>query len=471
MPKKTETPLFRHLPAVDELLRLPAVVELVRIDGTPAVTDAARSVVARLREEIAQDRLDERGLRLAVDNIAAAVAKQLRQILGPSLRPVINATGVVLHTNLGRSPLPEAVFEPIRQAATGYSNLEFDMATGERGKRDVHVQRLFAKLLSPDAGYDVQTVVVNNCAAAVMVALNSLAEGGEVIVSRGELVEIGGSFRVPEVMAKSQATLREVGTTNRTRIADYERAINPKTRLLLRVHRSNFAIVGFTEQPSLAELAALGKRHNLPVMEDQGNGSLFDLRAVGVTNESGVAESLRAGIDVVTYSGDKLLGGPQAGMLSGRPELIGKIRSNPMFRALRVDKLIYAALEATLLLYLRGEHDSVPILRMLRLSAEDIGKRAQAMLAELRRLSTLQASIVPGESIIGGGTTPGAVLPTFLIALSCAGHRADEIQSRLRQNDPPVIARVEDEKVLLDLRTVFPGQEADLLAAIQKLSC
>ncbi len=470
MPKKTETALFRHLPAVDEVLRIPAVVEFVRVDGTSAVTDAARLVVARLREEIAQGGLDERGLKLAVDNIAEAIAKQLRRVLEPSLRPVINATGVVLHTNLGRSPLAEEVIEPIRRAATGYSNLEFDLETGERGKRDVHVQRLFAKVLSPDAGYDVQTVVVNNCAAAVMVALNSLAEGGEVIVSRGELVEIGGSFRVPEVMAKSQATLREVGTTNRTRIADYERAINPKTRLLLRVHRSNFAIVGFTEQPSLAELAALGKRHNIPVMEDQGNGSLFDLRAVGVTNESGVVESLRAGIDVVTYSGDKLLGGPQAGMLSGRPELIGKIRSNPMFRALRVDKLIYAALEATLLLYLRGEHESVPILRMLRLSAEDIGKRAQAMLAELRKLRTVQASIVPGESVIGGGTTPGAVLPTFLVALSCAGHRADEIQSRLRQNDPPVIARVEDEKVLLDLRTVFPQQEAALLAAIQKLS-
>ncbi len=464
--------LFRHLPSVDEVLRLPAVVELVRLDGVAAVTDAARVVVARLRDEIAAARLDERGLQLAVDNIADAVAKQLRQILEPSLRPVINATGVVLHTNLGRSPLPEAVIEHIREAATAYSNLEFDMEAGERGKRDIHVQRLFAKLLSADAGYDVQTVVVNNCAAAVMVALNSLAEGGEVIVSRGELVEIGGSFRVPEVMAKSQATLREVGTTNRTRIADYERAINEKTRLLLRVHRSNFEIVGFTEQPSLEELSALGRRHNLPVMEDQGNGSLFspDLHAVGVTNESGVAESLRAGIDVVTYSGDKLLGGPQAGMLSGRPDLIRKIRSNPMFRALRVDKLTYAALEATLLLYLRGEHDSIPILRMLRMSAEDIGKRTQVMLTQLRKLPTLQASIVPGESVIGGGTTPGAVLPTFLLALSCAGHRADECQARLRQNDPPIIARVEDDRVLFDLRTVFPQQEAALLAAIQKIA-
>jgi len=473
VPRKTDNAaLFRLLPAVDEVLRLPAVVESVREDGPTAVTDAARAVVARLRDEIAAGRIDERGLKLAVNeaNIGEAVRRQLRQVLQPSLRPVINATGVVLHTNLGRSPMAGNVVDHIRATATTYSNLEFDLEAGERGKRDVHVQRLFQKLLSPDAGYDVATVVVNNCAAAVMLALNSLAEGGEVIVSRGELVEIGGSFRVPEVMAKSQATLREVGTTNRTRIADYERAITDKTRLLLRVHRSNFEIVGFTEQPPLAELAALGRKHNIPVMEDQGNGSLFDLRAVGVTNESGVAESLRAGVDVVTYSGDKLLGGPQAGMLSGRPELIQKIRSNPMFRALRVDKLTYAALEATLLLYLRGEHDAVPILRMMRLSAEEIGKRAQALLGELRKLTTLQADIQPGESVIGGGTTPGAVLPTFVIAITCAGQSADECHARLRQNDPPIIARVDEGKVLLDLRTVFPEQEAQIIAALQRIS-
>jgi L-seryl-tRNA(Ser) seleniumtransferase len=462
--------LYRHLPSVDEVLRLPAVVELVRQDGSAAVTDAARAVFARLREEISTGHLDERGVKLAVENVSDAVAKQLRRLLEDSLRPVINATGVVLHTNLGRAPLAPETIEHIREAATVYSNLEFDLESGERGKRDVHVQRLFAKLLSADAGYDVETIVVNNCAAAVMLALNSLAEGGEVVVSRGELVEIGGSFRVPEVMAKSQAVLREVGTTNRTRIADYEGAINPKTRLLLRVHRSNFEIVGFTEQPSLADLAALGKKHNIPVMEDQGNGSLFDLRSVGVMNESGVGESLRAAVDVVTYSGDKLFGGPQAGMLSGRAELIRKIRSNPMFRALRVDKLTYAALESTLLLYLRGEHDSIPILRMMRATAEEIGKRAQAMLVLLREIPTLQAEIVAGESVIGGGTAPGATLPTFLIALSCAGPRAEDCLAALRGQQPPVIARIEDGRVLLDLRTVSPEQEPALLAAIQNIS-
>jgi L-seryl-tRNA(Ser) seleniumtransferase len=473
VPKKTEktdTALFRHLPSVDEVLRLPAVMEMTRLDGNAAVADAARTVVARLRAEIAAGQLDERGINLAVSNISDAVAKQLRTVLDFSLRPVINATGVILHTNLGRSPLPASVIDHIREASTVYSNLEFNLETGDRGKRDVHVQSLFAKLFALDVDYDVQTIVVNNCAAAVMLALNSLAEGGEVIVSRGELVEIGGSFRVPEVMAKSQATLREVGTTNRTRISDYEQAINPKTKLLLRVHRSNFEIVGFTEQPSLAELAALGKKHNVPVMEDQGNGSLFDLRSVGITNESGVTESLRAGIDVITYSGDKLLGGPQAGMLSGRPEIIQKIRGNPMFRALRVDKLTYAALEATLLLYLRGQHDSVPILRMMRASVEEIGKRAQEFLGKLRKLTQLQGVVLPGESVIGGGTTPGATLPTFLIALSCAGHSADECQDRLRHHQPPVITRVEDGRVLIDLRTVFPEQEAALLAAIQNIS-
>ncbi|HUS18660.1 MAG TPA: L-seryl-tRNA(Sec) selenium transferase [Terriglobales bacterium] len=470
MPRKTDTALFRNLPSVDEVLRLPAVLELVRQDGNAMVADAARTVVSSLRAEIAAGQLDERGVQLAVDNIGDAISRQLRVVLEFSLRPVINATGVILHTNLGRSPLSPAVIGHIREASTAYSNLEFDLETGDRGKRDVHVQRLFAKLFAPDADYDVQTIVVNNCAAAVMLALNSLAEGGEVIVSRGELVEIGGSFRVPEVMAKSQAKLREVGTTNRTRIADYENAINEKTKLLLRVHRSNFEIVGFTEQPSLAELAALGKKHNLPVMEDQGNGSLFDLRSVGVTNESGVAESLRAGIGVVTYSGDKLLGGPQAGMLTGRPEFIRQIRANPMFRALRIDKLTYAALEATLLLYLRGEHDAIPILRMIRASAEDIGKRAQALLAELRKSSRSQAVVVPGQSVIGGGTTPGGSLPTFLIGLSCAGHSADDCQAKLRQNHPPIIARVENGQVWLDLRTVFPEQEAALLAAIQNIS-
>jgi L-seryl-tRNA(Ser) seleniumtransferase len=306
---------------------------------------------------------------------------------------------------------------------------------------------------------------VNNCAAAVMVALNTLAEGGEVIVSRGELVEIGGSFRVPEIMAKSGATLREVGTTNRTRISDYERAINEKTRLLLRVHRSNFAIVGFTEQPSVEELVALGRRHKVPVMEDLGNGAIFDLRAVGIQNESGVRESLQAGIDVITYSGDKLLGGPQAGLISGRKELVSRICSNPLFRALRVDKLTYAALEATLLAYLREDYDTLPVLRIMRLSAAEIKQRADKMAARLPR-EQFETEVIAGESVLGGGTAPTATLPTFLLALSSPRLSATEFHKRLRQHDPPIVVRIEEEKIRIDLRTVSPEHDALIIDAL-----
>ncbi|PYX89828.1 MAG: L-seryl-tRNA(Sec) selenium transferase, partial [Acidobacteria bacterium] len=319
--------LFRQLPSVDELTRNPALRPLLSADGQVAVADAARAVLSRLRQEIAEGALTADGLNLALSGLAGAVERQLREALGYSLRPVINATGVILHTNLGRAPLGSSALDHIGTAAKGYSNLEFNLADGERGRRDVHLDRLFRKLLS-EAGEgaaelnasDIATVVVNNNAAAVLIALNSLAEGGEVIVSRGELVEIGGSFRIPDVMAKSGATLREVGTTNRTRLADYERAINEKTRLLLRVHRSNFQITGFTEQPSLDELAGLARKRNIPLMEDLGSGALFDLRSIGITGEPGVLDSIRAGVDLVTYSGDKLLGGPQAGLLSGRRE-------------------------------------------------------------------------------------------------------------------------------------------------------
>ncbi|HEX7960877.1 MAG TPA: L-seryl-tRNA(Sec) selenium transferase, partial [Terriglobales bacterium] len=393
---------------------------------------------------------------------------ELKQSFSVSLRRVINATGVILHTNLGRAPLSREALEHIQKIATGYSNLEFDLVTGERGKRDVHVQRVLSRLLkdSVPAGYDVSTVVVNNCAAAVMLALNTLAEGGEVIVSRGELVEIGGSFRVPEIMAKSGATLREVGTTNRTRISDYARAITDKTRLLLRVHRSNFAIVGFTEQPAIEDLVTLGGKHNIPVMEDLGNGALFDLRTVDVHGESGVRDSLRAGVDVITYSGDKLLGGPQAGLISGRKELVARIRSNPLFRALRVDKLTYAALEATLLAYLREDLDAIPALQMMRLPAGEIKRRADSMAEQLSRERLFEVEVVSGDSIIGGGTAPTATLPTHLLSLSSSRFSPLELQKRLRQHDPPVIVRIEEDKVRIDLRTVPAEEDAIIVHAL-----
>jgi L-seryl-tRNA(Ser) seleniumtransferase len=462
--------LFRELPSVDEVLRSAGVATLVSMHGAAAVTEAARAVLARLREEIAAGRLDQRALQLALNELAGPIDRELSHALEPSLRRVINATGVILHTNLGRAPLAESAFEHIRESAGGYSNLEFDVDTGARGKRDVHVDRLLRRLLHREVAgaCDVATIVVNNNAAAVLLALNTLAEGGEVIVSRGELVEIGGSFRIPDVMSKSAAILREVGTTNRTRIADYEKAINERTRLLLRVHRSNFEITGFTEQPSTAELVALARERGVPLLEDLGSGALVDLRNFGVSGEASVLDSLRAGVDIVTYSGDKLLGGPQAGFISGRADLVARMRANSLFRALRVDKLTYAALEATLLAYVKQDHDAIPALRVMKLAKDEIGKRAES-LAVRTRSAKLRIDVIDGESVIGGGAAPSAVLPTRVLALTHADLSADELADRLRSSNPPIIARVEDGRVLLDLRTVFPEQDqaiADSLARI-----
>jgi L-seryl-tRNA(Ser) seleniumtransferase len=461
--------LYRKLPSVDELVRTPALAPWIATDGSVAVTDAARVVLARLRREVASGSLDSSGVDLAVAGIPEAIARQLRNSLGHSLRPVINATGVILHTNLGRAPLATAAFEHIRETAATYSNLEFDLDAGERGKRDAHVERLFRKLLAEDAqAGTTSSMVVNNNAAAVLLALNTFAEAGEVIVSRGELVEIGGSFRIPDVMSKSQAVLHEVGTTNRTRIGDYEKAINDKTRMILRVHRSNFEITGFTEQPSLAELVSLGRKHNLPLMEDLGSGSLFDLSLVGISDEPGVLDSLRAGVDVVSYSGDKLLGGPQAGILSGRHDLIARMHSNSLFRALRVDKLTCAALEATLLAYVKRDYDSIPVLRMMRLTKQDIDQRATEM-AEKVLSGDLSVEVIDGESVIGGGAAPAAVLPTRLLAITSQTLSADVLTIRLRASDPPIIARVDEGRVLLDLRTVFPEQEKYLETSLRNL--
>lgn len=459
--------LFRRLPSIDELLHQPELLRLIAYNGHLAVRESARFLLDSLRKKIGAGLLENAALEAALAELPRTIEQQLRAELRYSLRPVINATGVLLHTNLGRAPLANAALEHIAEIGGVYSNLEFDIASGQRGKRDIHTDRLFAKLLSlSEAPGETATIVVNNNAAAVLLALNTLGEGGEVIVSRGELVEIGGSFRIPDVMAKSGAVLREVGTTNRTRIADYEHAINERTRLLLRVHRSNFQIVGFTEQPSLEELVALGRQRGIPVMEDLGSGALFDLRQVGITGEPDVAHSLRAGVDVVTYSGDKLLGGPQAGILSGRRELIAKIRTNPLFRALRVDKLAYAALEATLVAYLRQDYDAIPALRLMRLPVEDIAARAAAMCDKLPPKIT--ADLIEGESVLGGGSAPGATLPTRLLAISCDGMSADELSARLRSNDPPVVARVEEDRVLLDLRTVMPEQDVVIIEAFIK---
>lgn len=482
---KSPAELYRKLPSIDELLREPQVRELSRAEGHAAVTDACRRVLVRLRGEISAGHLDAEKLGLALSEIVFAVRQEIRRALGYSLRPVINATGVILHTNLGRAPLAPGAFDHIREIAAGYSNLEFDLGSGERGKRDVHVERWFTQLLAEEfsesrsvgparasvpaqsvaAQPSLSTIVVNNNAAAVLLGLNTLAEGGEVIVSRGELVEIGGSFRIPDVMGKSGAILREVGTTNRTRISDYARAMNERTRLLLRVHRSNFEISGFTEQPSIGDLVTLAHQHDLPLMEDLGSGALFDLRHVGIQNEPGVLDSLRSGVDVVTYSGDKLLGGPQAGLISGRTDLVKRMRSNSLFRALRVDKLTYAALEATLLAYVKKDYAALPALGMMAMAKVEITRRAESLLSAIQAgkpaLSTshLRAELTEGESLIGGGAAPSATLPTTLVAVTCHSLSADELAARLRAAEPPVLARVDEGRVLLDLRTVFPEQD------------
>jgi L-seryl-tRNA(Ser) seleniumtransferase len=493
---KAQSDLYRELPSVDELLHSAAISELAEQEGQVAVADTCRAVLSRLRNEISAGYLDSDKLKLALSDIATAVRQELAGALRYSLRPVINATGVILHTNLGRAPIAQSAFDHIRETAGAYSNLEFDIEAGERGKRDVHVDRLFRKLLAsddyggtgalarasatsvsgistigqpraavPTRADSVSTIVVNNNAAAVLLALNTLAEGGEVIVSRGELVEIGGSFRIPDVMSKSGAVLREVGTTNRTRVSDYEKAINDRTRLLLRVHRSNFEITGFTEQPSVAELVALAHKHKLPLLEDLGSGALFDLAQVGIQNEPGVLDSLRSGVDVVTYSGDKLLGGPQAGLISGREDLVKKMRSNSFFRALRVDKLTYAALEATLLAYVNCDYNAVPTLRMMQTPKPEIARRAETMRSKIQeagksaRPTQLSAELLESESLLGGGSAPSSTLPTTVLALTCYSLSANELAARLRASDPPVIARVEEGKVLLDLRTVFPEQD------------
>jgi len=404
-----------------------------------------RRVLEQMRAEIVSSLASQTPNGMPVE---ARVEAALHALETPSLRHVINATGVVLHTNLGRAPLGHVPLLP------GYSNLEYDLAAGRRGKRDVHSAPLLERLLGAPA------IAVNNNAAAVFLALHELAAGGEVVVSRGELIEIGDGFRIPEIMARSGAVLREVGTTNRTQIADYRAAINERTRLLLRVHPSNFHITGFTARAELRDLVALGCEHNIPVYEDLGSGCLVDLKPFGI-DEPLVSESLKTGVDLVSFSGDKLLGGPQAGFLAGSPALVSRLRRNPLFRALRVDKVIYQVLESTLRNLLLERWDCVPALALLRQTADQIRARAESLLS---RIPEIAATIVPGESVIGGGATPEQSIPTSLIAISSGDVAAS--QRRLHAGDPPVVARIEDGRLILDLRTVLPGEEGPLAGAL-----
>ena len=459
-----QTELLRQIPSVDELLLQPRLAALAKRVDRNIVVEVARAVLADLRGRIAED-LNWSAISLDGASVEELISVQVERILSRSLQPVINATGVILHTNLGRAPLPETVVDEFRRTATQYSNLEYDLEAGARGKRDVHTSELLTRLTGAEAA-----IVVNNCAAAVLVTLAALARGGEVIVSRGELIEIGDGFRIPEIMEQSGAILREVGTTNRTRLADYENAINEKTRVLLRVHPSNFKVTGFTDKPSLEELAALSQRSGLPLVEDLGSGCLVDLSEHGVS-EPTVKQSVEAGVSVVMFSGDKLLGGPQAGLIAGKKELIARVRRYPLFRALRVDKLTIAALEATLGAYLRAAWDEIPAIRMIRAAPQELKRRAENFIRELRPelpLDEVEIEIADGTSLAGGGSTPSQTLPTKLIRIASARYSATKLEQRLRRAPAgvSVIARVEDDRLILDLRTVFPGQEPLLIKTL-----
>ncbi len=439
----SDTQKLRELPAVHEVLEQLAP-SLARYPRALVVAEVRRAIDAARGEILAGS--------AAGPAIAARVERALADLERPSLRRVINATGVVLHTNLGRAALGPLSIVP------GYCNLEYDLAAGHRGQRDVHTGILLEHLLG------VPAIAVNNNAAAVFLALHELAAGGEAIVSRGELIEIGDGFRIPDIMARSGAALREVGTTNRTRIDDYRAAISDRTRLLMRVHPSNFRISGFTARPDLRELAALGRERGIPVYEDLGSGCVVDLRAFGI-NEPLVSDSLSAGVDLVSFSGDKLLGGPQAGILAGRHELVARLRRNPLFRALRLDKLTYQVLEQTLRSLLLERWDEVPALAMLRQSAAQIRQRALSLVA---RVPGLRAEVVAGESVTGGGATPQQSMATWLIAVECGD--VVEAERSLRAGDPPVIARIADGRLIFDLRTVFRAEEETLLTALHGLA-
>jgi len=468
---------LRALPSVDELLGRPRVAALVQKSGRKLVTSAIRTVLSEARKHISTQAFGSSSAAVDSkndDELESLVISEVENILAPSLRRVINATGVVLHTNLGRAPLARQAVARIVATAPLYNNLEYDLARGERGKRDVHTSRLLAELCGTEAA-----IVVNNNAAAVLLVLHALAKGEEVIVSRGELIEIGDGFRIPDIMVESGAVLREVGTTNRTSIRDYENAINDRTRLLLRVHPSNFRVTGFTDRPSLEELVALGKKANLPVYEDLGSGCLADLAAAGIS-EPVVRTSGEAGVSVMTFSGDKLLGGPQAGMIAGKKEIVDRIRHNPLFRALRVDKLTIAALEVTLKSYLRGALDEIPTLRMIRLSASEIAARTEQLCAKLRPLLPDDVAVLirEGISVIGGGSTPDQSLPTSLIAIASPRISARQLEENMRRPELqvsgpgksispiPVIGRIEDEQLILDLRTVQIEEEPELIARL-----
>ncbi len=455
---------LRALPSIDQLLREEALNPFIESAGRDNVRDRLREVLGELRAEIRQNRGPV--TRPGIDEIVVRLGRRFNTRDRLRTQRVINAAGVVLHTNLGRAPLSPAALEAIREVAGSYCNLEYELESGQRGKRGSGLESMLRDLVG--AGH---AAFVNNCAAAVLLTLNSLAEGGEVIISRGELVEIGGSFRIPDVITKSGARLREVGTTNRTHLHDYEQAINDQTRVILRAHPSNYRIVGFTQKPTLSELSGLARAHQLPFFEDLGSGCLIDLSGIGLQDEPTVAASIAAGVSVVAFSGDKLLGGPQCGIILGEADLIKKIKSNPLMRALRVDKLTYAALEATIGSYLRGEAQrEIPSLAALHATREEIATRAIAFLERSDPLpGSIRLELIDGSSVVGGGSAPETELPSRLIAVNSATLAPQQIEERLRNHSTPIIARIVNDRLTIDLRTVSPTEEQTIIEALRLL--
>ncbi len=440
---------LRRLPGVDALLGHPQLMALQARSGRELATAAVRAVLDEARAAI-------RAGASAPDHAAlvAAAAERIRAWLLPSLRPLINASGVILQTNLGRAPLSEAALEAMRRAAR-YSNLEYDLEAGHRGSRYIHAESFLQRVTGAEAA-----LLTNNNAGAILLVLSALAQGREVVISRGELVEIGGGFRIPDVLTQSGARLVEVGTTNRTYARDFEAACGPETAMLLQVHTSNFRLTGFVHQPGTAELAAVAQARGALLVVDLGSGVLLDTAAFGLAHEPTVQESLQAGADLVTFSGDKLLGGPQAGIIVGRAELVAVLRRHPLTRALRVDKLTIAALGATLAAYQAGRAvEEIPVWRMIALAPETLRRRARRL---ARRLG---AEVIAGHSTVGGGSLPGETLPTYLVALRTPS--PDALARRLRLGEPPVIGRIEEDRFLLDLRTVAPEEEFALLHALE----
>ncbi len=446
---------LRELPSVEQLLQAHDAQALIETYGRPATLEAIRTTLGEIRaQHTAQDSLPQR------QGILSLAKEKLAQWNKPTLVAVINASGVVLHTNLGRAPLSQAAVAALQAVASGYSTLEYDLEQGKRGSRLVHAENLLVRITGAESA-----MVVNNNAAAVLLALMALARRKRVIISRTQLVEIGGGFRVPEVMSQSGARLVEVGATNRVHLSDYEEALQEPAAMVLHAHHSNFKIIGFTSEPELADVASAAHRQGALMVDDLGSGALIDTACYGLGHEPTVQESLAAGADLVCFSGDKLLGGPQAGIIAGRSELVAKLKRHPLARALRADKLCLAALSATLLHYLKGDAEKqVPVWRMISAAVPSLNERARIWQASLEELP-VETAVIPGLSTVGGGSLPGETLPTVLLALRI--NRPDRFLARLRKASPPVIARVEDDQVVLDPRTVLPEQDEVLLAALR----